>query len=132
MGLMDVEVIDKRRRCTSQPLLFQGCIEPPKVASFPDSPSRLNFTWRVNYMWIGEVDTLLPVYNEIHGAVAIYSSPKFRTDDHVPTNYICAVACPLVAFGGSICPLLFTRHLLTFKEVSYDLLIIIVFEILIG
>ena len=56
----------------------------------------------------GKVYTALPVYNEIHGAIAIYSSPKLRNEQpylnfalHI--TYTCAYM-PSRTFGGSIRP----------------------------
>ena len=35
----------------------------------------------------GEVYIALPAYNDIHGAIALYSVPKFRTFEFRPTRY---------------------------------------------
>ena len=56
----------------------------------------------------GKVYTALPVYNEIHGTIAIYSSPKLR-NERPRLNFALHImyirlTCPLAAFGGSIRP----------------------------
>ena len=52
----------------------------------------------------GEVYTALPAYNEIHGAIATYSSPKLGNERPYFILRIYALTCPLAAFGGSIRP----------------------------
>ena len=68
----------------------------------------------------GKVYTVLPVYNEIHGAIAIYSSPKLRNErsclnlalhityirGYMPSRRLRQLDTPLVLHRALVCNLL--------------------------